>query len=98
MIQHQRDRLDTLRLKLEHATASMELLSPLRTLERGYAIALRADGHIVRAASEAVPGESLTLRLGAGELGVKVESSSPATGAARPEVPDGARKKRNPGG
>lgn len=78
LVQGQQDRLARVRVKLTHAAASMELLSPQRTLERGYAIALKADGRIVRGAADATAGEALTLRVGQGELGVRVESTRDA--------------------
>jgi exodeoxyribonuclease VII large subunit len=37
-------------------------------MARGYAIVQRADGHVVRAATEVSPGEPLRVRLATGEL------------------------------
>jgi len=50
-------------------TSKLDALSPLAVLARGYAIALRADGSVLKDAEKAVTGEHLTLRLAQGELG-----------------------------
>jgi exodeoxyribonuclease VII large subunit len=50
-------------------------LSPLAVLERGYAIARRADdGRVVRAAGEVAPGDVLELTFHDGGARVRVES------------------------
>jgi exodeoxyribonuclease VII large subunit len=53
---------------LEHTVARLRALSPAKTLERGYAIVQRPDGHVVRAADEVSPGDLLRIRLAEGEL------------------------------
>ena len=51
----------------------LEERSPLKVLERGYAIATDAAGNVLRSA-EAVPiGESVTVQLHRGRLGTRVE-------------------------
>jgi len=52
----------------------LRALSPQRTLDRGYAIAQLPDGRVVRAATEANPGEKLTLTLAEGSLATTVDS------------------------
>ncbi len=47
---------------LHHTRARLLALSPATTLARGYAIVQRADGAVVRSATEVTPGESLRLR------------------------------------
>ncbi|GAA0816725.1 exodeoxyribonuclease VII large subunit [Spirilliplanes yamanashiensis] len=59
--------------ELRHTVAQLRALSPAATLERGYAIVQRADGHVVRAASEVTPGDILRVRLAEGELRVTAE-------------------------
>ena len=59
--------------RLADAATRLNGLSPLTILARGYAIATRADGRAVRAADEVAVGDELTLRLGRGELRVRVE-------------------------
>jgi exodeoxyribonuclease VII large subunit len=53
---------------LRHTVARLRALSPAATLQRGYAIVQRADGHVVRAADEVSDGDHLRLRLADGEL------------------------------
>lgn len=64
-----------LRRSLETAGAHLEHLSPLTVLSRGYAIVERADGHVVRSAADTAPSEALRVRLGEGELAVRVEET-----------------------
>jgi exodeoxyribonuclease VII large subunit len=58
--------------RLEVSTAKLEQLSPLAILERGYAVVMRYNGQVIRDAAEAMPGEGLRVRLGKGELDIKV--------------------------
>jgi exodeoxyribonuclease VII large subunit len=64
-----------LRRRHETAQAHLEHLSPLTVLSRGYAIVERADGHVVRSAADTARDEALRVRLGEGELGVRVEET-----------------------
>jgi exodeoxyribonuclease VII large subunit len=57
---------------LRHTLARLRALSPRATLERGYAIVQRADGHVVRAAGEVETGDVLRVRLADGELRAEV--------------------------
>ena len=54
--------------ELRHTVARLRALSPAATLERGYAIVQRADGHVVRAADEVKIDDTLRVRLAEGEL------------------------------
>ncbi len=55
------------------AEGRLQALSPLAVLDRGYSIAQRADGHVVRGADEVQPKEELTLRFARGRARVRVE-------------------------
>ncbi|OZV83219.1 exodeoxyribonuclease VII large subunit [Micromonospora echinospora] len=66
-------RLGTAENDLRHTLARLRALSPAATLDRGYAIVQRADGHVVRAATEVAPGDPLRVRLAAGELAATVD-------------------------
>lgn len=61
---------------LRHTLARLRALSPAATLDRGYAIVQRADGHVVRAASEVAKGDPLRVRLAEGELAATVDGGS----------------------
>ena len=54
--------------ELRHTLARLRGLSPAATMQRGYAIVQRADGHVVRAAHEVKTDDLLRVRLAEGEL------------------------------
>src|SRR6267378_4568823 len=56
----------------------LDLLSPLATLQRGYAIAEREDGHIVARATEVEEGAALAVRFQDGRIHVHVNSGGEA--------------------
>jgi exodeoxyribonuclease VII large subunit len=60
---------------LEHTVARLRALSPAKTLERGYAIVQRPDGHVVRAAGEVDADDLVRIRLAEGELRATVMES-----------------------
>jgi exodeoxyribonuclease VII large subunit len=64
-LRYKRERLDRLRLQLQER-------SPLRVLERGYAIATDATGQILRSASDVAVGDMVSLRLHQGRLATSV--------------------------
>jgi len=64
-VRHKRDRLDRLRLQLHER-------SPLRVLERGYAIATDSTGQILRSSAQVAVGDAVTLRLHQGRLTTSV--------------------------
>ncbi|MFJ8755178.1 exodeoxyribonuclease VII large subunit [Streptomyces sp. NPDC102441] len=67
---HLLDRADS---ELSHTRARVVALSPAATLERGYAVLQRPDGHVVRAPADAgAPGEELRARVFEGEFTVRV--------------------------
>ena len=57
---------------IEHTRARLLALSPAATLSRGYAIVMRTDDGVVRAAAEVSAGEPLTIRFAADQLTVTV--------------------------
>jgi exodeoxyribonuclease VII large subunit len=59
--------------ELRHTLARLRALSPAATLERGYAIVQRSDGHVVRAADEVKTDDILRVRLAEGELRASVQ-------------------------
>src|SRR5213596_2112559 len=56
----------------------LDLLSPLATLQRGYAIAERMDGHVVSRASEIEEGDALAVRFQDGRIHVHVKGGGQA--------------------
>ena len=68
-------RLELLRQRFGDNTARLEVLSPLKTLARGYAIATHcSDGTVVTDAGSLATGEQLLLRLYRGQALCRIES------------------------
>ena len=64
--------------QLRHDGRALHAVSPLATLERGYAIVFDADGKVLRSVQGVEPGSTLRARLADGELGLLVRESQPA--------------------
>jgi exodeoxyribonuclease VII large subunit len=71
-----RDRLSRARARFDALAAQLVQLSPLRVLERGYAIVQDETGRVVKAAAEAPPPAGLRIRLARGRLRVRVIEAS----------------------
>ena len=68
-------RLEARALQLGELARALNAVSPLATLQRGYAILLEAEsGRIVRSTTQAMHGSRLTARVHDGEFDVRVES------------------------
>lgn len=63
---------------LSQAAASLEALSPLKVLSRGYAVARGEDGRIISDVSAVVPGDVVSVMLGAGTFRASVTEVLPA--------------------
>ena len=59
-------------MHLRGLARSLEAVSPLATVARGYAILLREDGHVVRSVHEAKVGDRVQARLTDGSLPLRV--------------------------
>ena len=59
--------------KFLSCVASMEAMSPLKVLARGYSVATDQNGHVLSDASLAQPGELLHLKMSRGGLDCRVE-------------------------
>jgi exodeoxyribonuclease VII large subunit len=69
-------RLDRASSEAHHTVARLRSLSPLATLERGYAVVRRAvDGAVLRDAATVPVGDDLRVRLASGELAARVVES-----------------------
>ena len=66
-------RIETAKQNFAKAGAALDAMSPLKVLERGYAIAHDVRGQIVREASKVNIGDELRLRLWKGSLDCRVE-------------------------
>ena len=61
--------------------ARLDAMSPLKVLERGYAIVRTPDGAVVTAAAQVAPGDPLEVRLSDGRLEVEVRKVESGTGS-----------------
>jgi exodeoxyribonuclease VII large subunit len=68
--------LSNQQLQLKHLTSTIQLMSPLRTLDRGYSLLRDDNGNIVSTVSSIEPGQALTATVSDGEFGVKVSPES----------------------
>ncbi|HEY6231281.1 MAG TPA: exodeoxyribonuclease VII large subunit [Pyrinomonadaceae bacterium] len=66
--------LEDAKKRLGLAVASLDALSPLAVLQRGFAVAQKQDGTLLRDANQAAIGDSIKVRLAQGRLGARVES------------------------
>lgn len=65
-------RLSRMQGQLAPLQAHLTQLSPVKILERGYAIVLDAEGHVIKSAEQAPPGTVVRLRLAKGERRAKI--------------------------
>lgn len=79
-------RLDRGADELSHTRARLVALSPAATLQRGYAVVHREDGHVIRSAEEVAAGERLLVRFADGRVAVTVDGVPDLPGAA--DVPE----------
>ena len=70
------DRLARAADDLRHTVARVRSLSPAATLERGYAVLQRADGHVVRAVDEVTAGDEVAVRLADGRIAATVTGTA----------------------
>ncbi|MCU0620895.1 MAG: exodeoxyribonuclease VII large subunit [Gemmatimonadales bacterium] len=68
-------RLDERRHRLERLGAQLEALSPLRVLERGYALPLAPEGGVLRGVTSFPPGRRFLLRLADGTVTARAEEA-----------------------
>ncbi len=70
-----REALKDRRQQLQAEVQTLNAISPLATLGRGYSILLDERGKAIRNAAQTKPGQRLKARLGEGELEVRVEDN-----------------------
>jgi exodeoxyribonuclease VII large subunit len=69
-------RLELAQARFALAVRGLQSLSPLATLERGYAIVFDAAGRVVSDAATVEPGTTIEARLARGRLRARVEKRS----------------------
>jgi exodeoxyribonuclease VII large subunit len=65
--------LEGRRQQLARLAAQLDALSPLRVLQRGYAVPTGADGHVLKRRQEFAPDTPFTLRVVDGSIAARVE-------------------------
>src|SRR6202167_3525235 len=83
-----RARLRESRSALDRQTASLEALSPVAILNRGYALVFDANGQLVKDAARLAPGDTVSARLAHGGFRARVtslEHAEPDSGGAELE-------------
>jgi exodeoxyribonuclease VII large subunit len=73
------------RSTLDRQTASLEALSPIAILNRGYALVFDAKGKLVKDAAHLKSGDELSARLAQGEVRARVTSTEGTTKLGQPE-------------
>ncbi len=61
---------------LKQATATLEALSPVKILERGYALVFDSSGALVKDATQLAPGDEISARVGKGSFTAEVKKSA----------------------
>ncbi|HUP87654.1 MAG TPA: exodeoxyribonuclease VII large subunit [Acidimicrobiales bacterium] len=74
---HPRRRLAPAATALASARREMDALSPVRVLERGYAVVRATDGAVLRSAADAATGQRVDVQLASGRLAATVEEVTP---------------------
>ena len=67
--------LTTPHRRLSALAASLDALSPLKVLGRGYSMLTNEDGEIIRSSAEVSPGEQIKATLAQGQLVCTVNES-----------------------
>ena len=73
-----RTQLESLHRRLAVAAGTLDAISPLATLQRGYAIVSNAQGHVVTAAQSVNVGDRIEARLASGRVHARVEQIFPS--------------------
>lgn len=63
----------------EATAGRLDAMSPLKVLDRGYAIARTPEGAVITDATSVSPGDPLAIRVARGEIAVRVEKSGSGT-------------------
>jgi len=65
------------RSRVERFTAEINALSPVRILERGYALVFDSSGALLKDAAQLAPGEEISARLARGSFTAEVKDAKP---------------------
>ncbi|MGH9705720.1 MAG: exodeoxyribonuclease VII large subunit, partial [Candidatus Acidiferrales bacterium] len=65
------------RRRFQNAAVQLDERSPLRILERGYAIAYDSSGGVLRSPDQVSPGDDISVRLARGQVDATVRRKTP---------------------
>jgi exodeoxyribonuclease VII large subunit len=82
-----RRQIETLGSRLALAAGKLDAVSPLATLQRGYAIVTNAAGTVITDAGATQPGDLIKARVARGLIQARVERTTPASEQAPPQEP-----------
>ena len=74
------------REKFSMLSASLDAMSPLKVLARGYAVATDADGAVLRSAAQTQPGDTIRVQLQDGALHCTVNNREGAHGKTETDL------------
>ena len=77
--------LQLLKQRLAEQAHALNTVSPLATLERGYAIVTTESNELLRSSAQVNPGDLLQIRLARGSIKTQAIEISPATASTYPE-------------
>jgi exodeoxyribonuclease VII large subunit len=70
-------RLARHRARMEQLSAHLDALSPVKILDRGYALVFDAQGKLVKDATQLSPGDRISARVSRGTLSAEVKETAP---------------------
>jgi exodeoxyribonuclease VII large subunit len=62
-------------VRLEKLSATLDALSPVKILDRGYALVFNAGGALVKDAGQLKPGEEISARLARGSFSAEIKET-----------------------
>jgi exodeoxyribonuclease VII large subunit len=65
------------RARLEQLSVQLDALSPVKILDRGYALVFDAQGNLVKDATQLSPGDLISARVSRGSLSAEVKETAP---------------------
>jgi exodeoxyribonuclease VII large subunit len=83
---------------VERLRVQLEERSPLRLLERGYAICYDATGNVVQAADSVAIGDRIRVQLSRGRLGAEVREREVPESGTRDAQAHGTKRREPPAG
>jgi len=72
-------RLDRAADDIDHHRARARALSPLATLQRGYAVLQTAEGHVLTSVADVAAGQALSVRVADGRVHATADATEPLT-------------------